>query len=594
MKSALCLWLGVLTAMVSHAQGNFDAFAEETAAAWVRQNPQGATRRQYFSGAEQDALDRDMLATGPLGLPLDRRLRQQLLDQHRKEREQLARFDRARLTPVQRLAADAMQESIDQTLALAELEDHWFIFNQMSGLHVSVVNFLTQAHPVQRPRDLENYVARLGKVAGMVDLGIEWTREQEEKGIRPPRFILNLVVGQLDRFLAPEPAQNILVTSLAERAAALKELSAADRTAFTANATRMVREQIIPAYRRLRVLVADQVTRANDDAGLWRLPKGAEAYAAALQQNTNTKLSADEIHALGQREVARIEGEMDVILRELGYREGSVKDRYAAMNEKILPPSDPDPRPAMVEEYARVVRDAERRSEALFDLRPKAAIEVRREPPITEPTMAAHYTEPAPDGTRPGIFWAPLPDSWRTSIWVGAGLRSVTYHEAVPGHHFQIALQQELPGLPRYLQLGIFGGSGAFSEGWALYAEKLAAESGWYGDDKPGRLGQLNLELFRARRLVADTGLHAKRWTRQQAIDYGMPATEVDRYVTWPGQACSYKIGELEILRLRAKAREALGAKFSLQKFHNVVLGSGSVSLSVLGRLVDEYIAAAR
>jgi uncharacterized protein (DUF885 family) len=592
------LWIGLGLACcgpgVALAQTGFDAFAEAVAARWMREDPEGATSGQYFSGAEQDALDRQLVAVGPSGHSLDPVRREAALAQLRREREQLLSFDRRQLTPRQSLTADSILESIDSSLEGAEFEDHRFSFDQMGGLQVSLVNFLSRIHPIRNRRDVENYLARLGQVAGVMDRTIGWTRAQDERGLRLPRFILTVVLEQVDDFLAAPPAQNVLVASLGERAAEAKDLSETDRAKTLAAAAKVVEEEILPAYRRLRVLLSEQITRATDDAGLWRLPRGAAAYASALRRTTGTELTAEEIHALGLREVARIEGEMDQILRELGYRDGTVTARYAALNEKLLPPSDPDPRPALVEEYARVVRDAEKRAAELFDIRPKARIEVRREPSLTDSTMAAHYTNPAPDGSRPGIFWAPLPDHWRSVIWVGAGLRSVTYHEGVPGHHFQGAIQQELPDVPRYVRLDVFGGSIAFLEGWALYAEKLVAEAGWYEGDKPGRLGQLNFELFRARRLVVDTGLHAKLWTRQQAIDYGIQPSEVDRYVVWPGQACSYKIGELEILRLRAKAQQALGPRFSLKQFHNAVLGSGNVSLKILGRLVDEYIAAAR
>ena len=236
------------------------------------------------------------------------------------------------------------------------------------------------------------------------------------------------------------------------------------------------------------------------------------------------------------------------------------------------------------------MRDAEQRAALIFDLRPKAPCEVRREPPFTEKSAAAHYTLPARDGTRPGIFWAPLPGP-KFSI---TGMRTLVYHEAVTGHHFQLALQLEMPGLPRFRQDRIFGFISAHGEGWALYTEQLAAENGWYDGDPKGLLGQLNAELFRARRLVVDTGLHAKHWTRQQAIDYGIAASEVERYVVWPGQACSYKIGMLKILELRAKAQKGLGQKFSIKEFHNVVLRTGSVPLSVLEQAVDSYIRAAR
>jgi uncharacterized protein (DUF885 family) len=240
--------------------------------------------------------------------------------------------------------------------------------------------------------------------------------------------------------------------------------------------------------------------------------------------------------------------------------------------------------------YEEILRDAEKRAALMFDLRPVAPVVVKREPPFTEKTAAAHYTPPAKDGSRPGTFWAPLPGP-KFEI---NEMRTLVYHEAVPGHHFQIALQYEMTNLPRFRRDGVFGFISAHGEGWALYAENLAAESGWYDGDPKGHLGHLNDELFRARRLVVDTGLHTMHWTRQQAIDYGIKASEVERYVVWPGQACSYKIGMLKILELRAKARAALGDKFSLKEFHNVVLRAGNVPLAVLEQVIDDYIAAAR
>ena len=222
----------------------------------------------------------------------------------------------------------------------------------------------------------------------------------------------------------------------------------------------------------------------------------------------------------------------------------------------------------------------------LFDKTPKARVVVQPFPRFREANAAANYNSPAPDGSRPGTFQYPR----RVERMTKFGLRSVVYHETVPGHHFQIALQVENKDLPRFRQIGAFGGISALSEGWGLYAERLAAESGWYGDDIEGRLGQLDFELFRARRLVVDTGLHAKRWTRQQAIDYGIEASEVERYTVYPGQACSYMMGELKILELRDKAQAALGAKFSVREFHNAVLRTGTVPLELLERQIDAYI----
>jgi uncharacterized protein (DUF885 family) len=235
-----------------------------------------------------------------------------------------------------------------------------------------------------------------------------------------------------------------------------------------------------------------------------------------------------------------------------------------------------------------ILRDAQRRAEPLFDRRPGAAVVAQPFPRFREANAAASYTPPAPDGSRPGTFQIPLRADYMTKF----RLRSLVYHETVPGHHFQIALELENTALPRFRQIRAFGGISAFSEGWGLYAEHLAGESGWYDGDLEGRLGQLDSELFRARRLVVDTGLHARRWTRQQAIDYGLPAAEVDRYVVIPGQACSYMVGQLKIIELRDRARARLGARFSAKDFHNVVLSTGTAPLEVLERQVDAYVAA--
>jgi uncharacterized protein (DUF885 family) len=298
----------------------------------------------------------------------------------------------------------------------------------------------------------------------------------------------------------------------------------------------------------------------------------------------------DEIFAIGEREVARIQKEMDSLLRELGFRDGSIKERYTRYEDSIQPPATPDPRPQLLADATQIVRDAEVRAKALFDLTPRARVNVLREPAFSEKTAAAHYNDPAPDGSRPGIFYYPLPGP-RFPI---VSMRSLSYHEAVPGHHFQIAIQQESPDLPRFRKLMVFGFISAYGEGWALYAERLADENGWYQGDSRGRLGFLESMHYRAKRLVVDTGLHAKRWTREQVIDYGFSRQEAERYIVWPGQATSYMIGQLRIVELREKARAALGDRFSIKEFHNVVLRLGNVPLRVLGEEVDAWIASSK
>jgi uncharacterized protein (DUF885 family) len=288
--------------------------------------------------------------------------------------------------------------------------------------------------------------------------------------------------------------------------------------------------------------------------------------------------------------VVRVEQQMDALLRQLGYVEGGVEARYLDLSLDSQPPATPDPRPALLARFADIVRDSERRAALLFDLRPVAPIEVHREPPLTEPTAPAGYSAPAPDGSRPGIFHVPLPGP----VFNILGMRTLAYHEAVPGHHFQIAIQHQNASLPQYRRAGVFAGGSAFAEGWGLYAERLATENNWYQGDPKGLLGQLNSELFRAKRLVTDTGMHAMKWSRQQAIDYGVPAVEVDRYVVNPGQACAYMIGMLKIVELRARAQRALGNAFSIKEFHNLLLRTGNVPLGVLEQVVNDWIAAKR
>jgi uncharacterized protein (DUF885 family) len=568
---------------------SFDQFAEGLAAEWMRANPMAATSVQYFSGEEQDGLDRELAAVdSQYGMPLRAADLAAYIARAQKGLDHLKRYPRKALSPAQRISAASLAWQLDDALRMARVADQRFVFDQFRGLQVSLVNSMTQIHPMRTPRDVQNYLVRLAQVGPVLDQGLEVARERAAKGTLPPKFILQATLDGIDRFLAPAPKDNVLVTSLDTRAQPIAGFSPEDRAAAVEEAERTVATAVLPAFGRVRALLSEELAAATDDAGLWHLPHGAEAYAAALHINTTTNLTADEIHRRGLAEVARIEREMDLRLRELGYREGSVADRYAQLQKSVQPPAEPDPRPALLEEYERILRDAEGRANSLFDLRPKAAVRVLREPPFTEKNAAAHYSAPAPDGSRPGTVFIPLPGPDYRIL----EMRTLTYHEGVPGHHFQIALQQESPDIPVYRRKRVFGGLSAFAEGWGLYAERLAVEAGWYDGDPKGRLGQLSDELFRARRLVVDTGLHAQHWTRQQAIDYGIPVAEVERYVVMPGQACAYKIGEMEILTERAKAQKALGSRFSMKSFHNLLLRTGTVPLAVLHQVVDRDIAA--
>ncbi|VXB93200.1 DUF885 family protein [Massilia sp. 9I] len=558
----------------------FDTWAEKFAEDWVRMNPQLATSTQYFSGAEQARLDRELTP-----LTKAQRAKMRALAQ-----TGLARLDKWSAGPLdenQRISASVMRWSLQNVIANEPFEDHSFIFSQFSGVQVGLVNFMTTTHPLRNPQDVDSYLARLDQIGTRMDEALVRAREAAAKSLIPPRFILERAKFQVDSFLKPAANENVLVTSLAQRTEKMEGLSVDARNAALARAARIVEERIRPSYKRVQDFMVELQPRTGDVAGISRLPNGAAAYARAVENFTSTKLTPNEIHEIGLREVARIEGEMDKHLRSLGLVEGNIEERMKQLDARFQPKGEGDPRPAILASYAEMVKDAERRSAALFNLKPRAPVEVRREPPLTEPSAAAHYTLPAPDGTRPGIFWVPM----RGPTFDMIRMRSLSYHEAVPGHHFQLAIQQELTGIPKYRSQRIFSGGSAHSEGWALYTERLAVEQGWYEGDVPGLLGALGSELFRARRLVVDTGLHTKGWTRQQAIDYGIGAQEVERYVAWPGQANAYMIGMLRIIDLREKAKKELGSKFSLPAFHDLVLGAGSVPLDVLGELVDGWIA---
>jgi uncharacterized protein (DUF885 family) len=555
----------------------FDRFTAD----WVRSNPDQAVSTRYFSGAEQQALDRQ-LTSATAAWAHSRR------DLARRGLAELARFDRSRLNKTDQLSAELMQWQLRVVVDGEPYDDYAFPFEQFGGVNVNLVNAFTVVHPLLTESDAENYLARLRRVSARVDEALGEARRIAAKDLIPPRFILNLTISQMEQFIGQPPGRNPLVTTVTDKLALVKTIPEARREPLRAQAEQIVASQVYPAWQRAINFLEPLVSRVTDDAGLWRLRGGAEAYAYNLRRYTTTDLTADQIHEIGLRQVAKIEAEMDGILRQMSRSQGSVKERIEQLKRDQSYPLTDEGRVQIMAEVERILRDAERRSGTLFDHRPTAPVRAQPFPRFREANAAANYTAPAPDGSRPGIFQIPLRPDRMTKF----GLRTLVYHETVPGHHFQIALEMENTNQPRFRRIRALGGIPALNEGWGLYAERLAAESGWYEGDLEGRLGQLDAELFRARRLVVDTGLHAKHWTRQQAIDYGIEASEVERYVVYPGQACSYMLGQLKFLELRDKARAALGDRFSFKEYHNAVLAVGTLPLPMLDREVNAYIQA--
>jgi uncharacterized protein (DUF885 family) len=566
---------------------DFDRWSDSFANEWMSERPQSSTRTQYFDGAKQDDLDRRLALEDVYGGVYGMRAARARSALAQRGLDELAKFDRAALRPDQQTSAAILESHLRDAVAAESFAQHRFIFNSFIGLHLSLVTFLATMHPVRNARDAENYIVRLGLVSGLFDDAIAEAGSAQEAGFVPPDFILQRSIGQLDELIGAPPEQNPLVATFKHRLASVNALTEDRRRSLVDEASEIVRSSIVPALTRVRELLRGQLQHANSDAGAWRLPRGAEYYAHALATITGTALTPQEIHAIGLREVARIEAEMDAILKEFDLHDGSIRERIETLNARSPYADNDEVRQRIVRDLQSIVDDAELRSRSLFDLLPKAPVVVQREPSYSEKSAAAHYTTPAPDGTRPGIYWVPLADLGPAVQWLGIGTKSTVYHEAIPGHHYQLALQQELPDLPRFRKFGAFGFDITYVEGWALYAEHIAAEAGWYEGDSASRLGYLQMQLFRARRLVVDTGLHAMRWTRAQAIDYGFTAAEVDRYVCWPGQACAYMIGFLRILELREAAKSRLGDAFSIKDFHNVVLRGGEMPLKVLAGEVE-------
>jgi uncharacterized protein (DUF885 family) len=558
-----------------------DDFFREFTDEWIRADPSLATRTRYFSGSEQDRLERELT-------PETLEFKRERIALARRGLAELRRFDRSQLTDTQRIAADVMDWQLDMRVRSEPFLDYAFPLEQMNGVNVDLVETMTVRRAVATEPDAEHYVAALGQVSARMDEAVVEARRLDEKGIIPPRFILDATIRQMQAFVDLPPAQSPFATALIGRLSEVPSLSSAERQQLQRQTETIVSSQIYPSWKRAIAVLQDQHARATDDAGMWRLHGGDEAYAYDLELYTTTRLSANEIHEIGLAQVDRIEAEMDRLFRQIDRRDGSVTDRIAQLKLDLQYPNprSDESREQIMRDIDAIIRDAEARAALLFDRRPKSPVVARPFPTFREANAAANYNAPSPDGSRPGIFQYPR----RIENMTKFGLRSTVYHETVPGHHFHIALQVENTSLPRFLQLRALGGISAVTEGWALYAERLGAESGWYGDDVEGLLGQLDAELFRARRLVVDTGLHTKKWTRQQAIDYGIEASEVERYVVFAGQACSYMTGQLKIIELREHARQALGNRFDLRAYHNVVLTTGVVPLDVLAREVERYV----
>ena len=456
------------------------------------------------------------------------------------------------------------------------------------GAGRQLVTKLTVSHPVQDARDAENYVLRMQWIDERMREAIADSAQRAAAGLVMPAFIIDASIAQLQAFVSIPAAENPLVTTLGSKSEGIPGLAPQRKSELLTRARKIVEHDIYPAWHAAIAQLRRERKQASDLAGVSRLRDGEAFYQHRLGYYTSGSLSPEQVHRIGLAEVQRVSAEMLRLFDQIGIKEGSLVERIALLRARLAFPDTASGRAAMMAELDAHLADARRLAPELFDTMPRAEVVIQPHPEFLWATAAASYKVPAQDGSRPGIFQMPL----RAERLTRFSTRSLVFHETIPGHHFQLALLAENPDLPRFMQVRAFGSVPASSEGWALYAERLAAESGWFDGDIEGLIGQLEAQLRRAKRLVVDTGLHSMGWTRQQAIDYGFSPSEVDRYVIRPGQACAYMIGQLKVLELREQAREALGERFSLRQFHNVVLGAGVVPLPILERAVQDYVKA--
>ena len=518
----------------------------------------------------------------------------------RRTADQLARLSglgRAGLSGAAAINYDAVLYDLDGT-ARADARFAYggegagapYVISQINGAYQDIPDFLDSQHTIATAADCEAYLERLSAFARLMDEEGERVRRDAGLGVVPPDFALAGALGQMKVLHAP-PERSTLVSSLAERARA--KGVAGD---WSGRATAIYQAQVLPALERQMALLQGLQPRAVHDAGVWRLPDGDAYYAAALQAQTTTTLSPAQVHQLGLDTARELSARADVLFRKIGMTGGTVAQRYGALfqDPRYIYPDTDAGKAKEIADLNLLVQAMEKRLPTYFDTLPRAALEIRRIPAATEAGASTHYSEGSLDGTRPGIYWLNLRDTREAPYW---DMPTTTFHEGVPGHHLQLTLQRQAD-LPMLRKVGGFD---AYIEGWALYAEQLAQEMGFYAADPAGELGYVHDALLRAGRLVVDTGIHNLRWSREQAVETlsgidGDPASlsgqEIERYACSPGQACSYMVGKLSILRLRAKARAALGPRFDIRQFHDAVLLSGAMPLSVLQGAVDDYIAA--
>jgi len=487
----------------------------------------------------------------------------------------------------------------EQAIESWKWRNHDYVFTQMDGMHADAAAFLINFHVVDDVADARAYVTRLRAMPAMFDQLIVRSEAQAARGILPPRFVYPMLIESCREIISGAPfdgqeKKSALLENFEGKVGALKDVDDATKAQLVAEAKAALLESVRPVYEKLIALFTAQEKLATDEDGVWKLPEGRDYYNFTLRRHTTTALSADEIHELGLREVARIHADMTAIKEKVGFKGDLAAFLQFMKNDpQFFYPQTEEGKEAYMKRANEIIDRMRARLPEFFTIFPKAPLVVRKVEPFRERGSSnAFYNDPSPDGSRPGVYYINTIDMRAQAIWE---METLAHHEAIPGHHMQTAISQELVNMPKFRK---FGGYTAYAEGWGLYSEYFPKEFGFY-EDPYQDFGRLSDEMLRAVRLVVDTGLHAKKWTRAQVMDYfrANAATserelfsETNRYIVWPGQACSYKLGMIKLIELRELAKRELGAKFDLRAYHDLVLKNGALPLNLLEENVRAWI----
>ncbi|GAA64716.1 lipoprotein [Pseudoalteromonas sp. BSi20311] len=507
-------------------------------------------------------------------------------------------IDRAQLDAATQVSYDLKKQDLEASIADFKWRYHNYPVNQMFGTHSMVPAFLINQHQISNVKEANDYIARLNGVPGVFDQLITGLEIRADKNIIAPKFVFPHVIDSSKNIIKGAPFEqgedSTLLADFKRKVNAL-EIDQAEKDALISKATDALKTAVKPAYSKLINYIAQLEKRADDRDGAWKFPDGEAFYNNALKRTTTTDLTAKEIHAIGLAEVSRIHDEMRAIKDKVGF-EGDLNAfmQFMKTDKQFYLANTEAGKAQYLSEAKGLIDNMKTRLDELFIVKPKADMIVKRVEAFREKAAGkAFYQQPAPDGSRPGIYYANLYDMEAMPTYQ---MEALAYHEGIPGHHMQIAISQELEGVPKFRK---FGGYTAYIEGWGLYSELLPKEMGLY-EDPYSDFGRLAMELWRACRLVVDTGIHAMKWTRQEGIDYYVNNTPnatsdgvkmVERHIVMPSQATAYKVGMLKILELREAAKKQLGDKFDIRQFHDVVLKNGPVPLNVLENFVDEWVA---